>query len=217
MKKSISLQDAVALVKDGMTVMVGGFLGTGGPNQIMDALLESGVKDLTIISNDTVFDNKGWGKLIVNHQVKKTIASYVGGNAAFNEQFNSGEMQCEFVPQGTLAERIRAKGAGLGAILTPTGVSTVVEEGKQKMEIDGKEYLVEKALGADIAFIYGSIVDESGNVFYRGTTKNFNPVMATAADIVVVEAEKIVPVGEIEPECIHTPALFVDYIYEKQK
>ncbi|MCF0164883.1 MAG: CoA transferase subunit A [Bacteroidales bacterium] len=216
MKKAISLQDAVALVKDGMTIMVGGFLGNGGPNEIMDALAESGVKNLTVISNDTVFDNKGWGKLIVNHQVKKTVASYVGGNSAFNEQFISGEMECEFVPQGTLAERIRAKGCGLGGILTPTGVDTIVEEGKQKLNVDGKDYLLELPLRADIAFIGGTVVDESGNVFHRGTTKNFNPLMASAADVVVVEAEEIVPVGKIEPEMVHTPALFIDYIYKKQ-
>ncbi len=216
MKKSISLQGAVDLVKDGMTLMIGGFLGTGSPKQIIDALAESGKKDLTIICNDTVYDGKGWGKLIANHQVKKTIASYIGANSDSVNQMNSGEMVIEFSPQGTMAERIRAKGAGLGGVLTTTGLNTVVEKGKDKVTVDGKEYLLEKPLGADIAFIGGSIVDESGNVFYRGTTKNFNPIMATAADIVVVEAEKIVPVGKLEPECIHTPALFVDYIYERK-
>ncbi|NMB37127.1 MAG: CoA transferase subunit A [Bacteroidales bacterium] len=215
-KKNISLKDAVAMVKDGSTIMIGGFLGTGAPAQLVDALVESGVKDLTVIANDTVFDGKGWGRLIENRQVKKIIASYIGGNAASIDQMNSGETEVEFVPQGTLAERIRAKGAGLGGVLTPTGLDTVVEQGKERVTIDGKDYLLEKPLGADFALIGGSIVDESGNVFYRGTTRNFNPTMAQAADVVIVEAEKVVPVGELAPEAIHTPFIFVDYIYVKQ-
>lgn len=216
MKKNISLHDAVALVKDGATIMIGGFLGTGSPWQLVDALAESGVKDLTIISNDTVFDGKGWGKLIDNHQVKKIYASYIGSNSASIQQMNDGELEMVLVPQGTLAERIRAKGAGLGGVLTPTGLGTVIEKGKQIVNVEGKDFLLETPLGADFAFIGGSIVDESGNVFYRGTTQNFNPTMAQAADVVIVEAEKVVPVGELAPECIHTPALFVNYIYEKQ-
>ncbi len=205
MKKTISLKDAVAMVKDGATIMVGGFLGTGAPAQLVDALVESGVKDLTVIANDTVFDGKGWGKLIENRQVKKIISSDIGGNAASIDQMNAGETEVELVPQGTLAERIRAKGAGLGGVLTPTGLDTVVEKGKKRITIDGKDYLLEKPLGADFALIGGSVVDESGNVFYRGTTRNFNPTMAQAADVVIVEAEKIVPVGELAPEVIHTP------------
>lgn len=216
MKKTISLKDAVAMVKDGATIMVGGFLGTGAPAQLVDALVESGVKDLTVIANDTVFDGKGWGKLIENRQVKKIISSYIGGNAASIDQMNAGETEVELVPQGTLAERIRAKGAGLGGVLTPTGLDTVVEKGKKRITIDGKDYLLEKPLGADFALIGGSVVDELGNVFYRGTTRNFNPTMAQAADVVIVEAEKIVPVGELAPEVIHTPFIFVDYIYVKQ-
>lgn len=216
MKKTISLKDAVAMVKDGATIMIGGFLGTGAPAQLVDALVESGVKDLTVIANDTVFDGKGWGKLIENRQVKKIISSYIGGNAASIDQMNAGETEVELVPQGTLAERIRAKGAGLGGVLTPTGLDTVVEKGKKRITIDGKDYLLEKPLGADFALIGGSVVDESGNVFYRGTTRNFNPTMAQAADVVIVEAEKIVPVGELAPEVIHTPFIFVDYIYVKQ-
>jgi acetate CoA/acetoacetate CoA-transferase alpha subunit len=216
MKKNISLKDAVAMVKDGATIMVGGFLGTGAPAQLIDALVESGVKDLTVIANDTVFDGQGWGKLIENRQVKKIIASYIGGNAASVNQMNAGEIEVEFVPQGTLAERIRAKGAGLGGVLTPTGLDTVVEHGKKRINIDGKDYLIEKPLGADFAFIGGSIVDESGNVFYRGTTRNFNPKMAQAGNVVIVEAEKLVPVGELSPEVIHTPSIFVDYIYVRK-
>lgn len=216
MKKNISLHDAVAMVKDGSSIMVGGFLGTGSAKQLIDALAESGVKDLTIICNDTVFNGQGWGKLLDNHQVKKVVATYIGGNSVSIDQMNSGEIEMELVPQGTLAERIRAKGAGLGGILTPTGLHTVIEKGKQVINVDGKDYLLEKPLGADFAFIGGSIVDESGNVFYKGTTQNFNPMMAQAAKTVIVEAEKVVPVGELAPEVIHTPALFVNYIYVKQ-
>ncbi len=207
MKKNITLQEAVALIKDGSTIMIGGFLGTGAPKQIVDALVESGVKNLTIICNDTVFDGKGWSKLIENHQVKEIYASYIGGSKASIEQMNNGDLKMNLVPQGTLAERIRAKGAGLGGILTPTGIGTVVQEGKQIINVDGKDYLLEKPLGADFAILGGSIVDESGN---------FNPMMAQAADTVIVEAEKLVKVGEIEPEAVHTPALFVDYIYVEQ-
>jgi len=216
MKKNISLKDAVAMIKDGSSIMVGGFLGCGAPAQIIDALVESGVKDLTIICNDTVFDGKGWSKLIENHQVKEIYATYIGGSKASIQQMNDGLLKMNLVPQGTLAEKIRAKGAGLGGILTPTGMGTVVAEGKKVINVQGKDYLLEEPIGADFALIKGSIVDESGNVFYRGTTKNFNPMMAQAADTVIVEAEKIVKVGEIEPECVHTPALFVDYIYVEQ-
>lgn len=216
MNKTISLQEAVAMIKDGSTVMIGGFLGTGSPKRIVDALAESGVKDLTVICNDTVFDGKGWSKLIENHQVKEIYASYIGGSRASVEQMNNGELKMNLVPQGTLAERIRAKGAGLGGFLTPTGIGTVVQEGKQTMTVDGREYLLEKPLGADFALLGGSIVDEAGNVFYRGTSRNFNPMMAQAADTVIVEAEKFVKRGEIEPEAVHTPGLFVDYIYVEQ-
>ncbi|MBO4535674.1 MAG: CoA transferase subunit A, partial [Bacteroidales bacterium] len=159
MKKNISLQEAVAMIKDGSTIMIGGFLGTGAPKQIVDALVESGVKNLTIICNDTVFDGKGWSKLIENHQVKEIYASYIGGSKASIEQMNNGELKMNLVPQGTLAERIRAKGAGLGGILTPTGIGTVVQEGKQIINVDGKDYLLEKPLGADFALLGGSIVD----------------------------------------------------------
>jgi 3-oxoacid CoA-transferase, A subunit len=216
MKKKISLNEVVAMIKDGSRIMVGGFLGTGAPKQIIDALAESGVKDLTIICNDTVFDGKGWSKLIENHQVKEIYATYIGGSKASIQQMNDGLLKMNLVPQGSLAEKIRAKGAGLGGILTPTGIGTVVAEGKQIINVGGKDYILEEPIGADFALIGGSIVDESGNVFYRGTTKNFNPMMAQAADVVIVEAEKIVPVGAIEPESVHTPALFVDYIYERQ-
>lgn len=214
MKKEISLEQAVAMVKDGMTVMIGGFLGVGAPLQIVDALANSGVKDLTVICNDTAFPDKSLGKLVVNKQIKKVIVSHVGTNPETGNQMNSGELEVEFSPQGTLAERIRAKGAGLGGVLTTTGLGTLVAEGKEVVTVDGKEYLLEKPLGADIALIGASVADESGNLVYYGTTQNFNPIMAMAADLVIVEAQKVVPTGEIASHQVHTPGIFVDYIYK---
>ncbi|MBR5855895.1 MAG: CoA transferase subunit A [Bacteroidales bacterium] len=216
MNKRISLQDAVAKVKDGMTVMVGGFLGAGSPLTILDELALSGVKDLTLICNDTAFADVAHGKLITNKQVKKVIVSHIGTNPNTSEQMNSGELEIEFAPQGTLAERVRAGGAGLGGVLTSTGLGTVVAEGKEIITIDGKDYLLERPLRADIALLGATVADESGNLIFVGTTQNFNPLMATAADLVIVEAEKVVKVGDIAPEQVHTPAIFVDYIYEKQ-
>ena len=190
MDKRISLQDAVSKVKDGMVVMVGGFLGAGSPTAILDALAESGVKDLTLICNDTAYPDVAHGKLITNKQVKKLIVSHIGTNPNTSEQMNSGELKIEFAPQGTLAERIRAAGAGLGGVLTTTGMGTVVAEGKETVTVDGKTYLLEKPLRADVALIGATVADESGNLVYVGTTQNFNPLMATAADLVIAEAEK---------------------------
>ena len=215
MNKRISLQDAVSKVKDGMTVMVGGFLAAGSPIAILDELAKSGVKDLTLICNDTAFAEVAHGKLITNKQVKKVIVSHIGTNPNTSEQMNSGELEIEFSPQGTLAERVRAGGAGLGGVLTPTGLGTVVAEGKPTVVVDGKEYLLEKPLRADIALLGATLSDEDGNLVYVGTTQNFNPLMATAADVVIVEAEKVVKTGEIAPEQVHTPAMFVDHIYVK--
>lgn len=214
--KRISLKDAVACVKDGMTVMVGGFLACGGPNEIMRALAGSGVRNLTVIANDTAFSDQSLGLLVVNGCVSKLIVSHIGTNPVTVEKMNAGEIQVEFVPQGTLVERIRAKGAGLGGVLTPTGLGTIIAEGKQVMNIDGRDYLLEKPLGADVAILGASVADESGNLVYRGTTQNFNPLMAMAADMVIAEAEKVVATGEIAPEAVHTPAIFVDHIYPKQ-
>lgn len=216
MDKKISLQDAIAKVKDGMTVMVGGFLAAGSPISILDALAESGVKDLTLICNDTAYPDVAHGKLITNKQVKKVIVSHVGTNPNTGAQMNSGELQVEFCPQGTLAERIRAAGAGLGGVLTTTGLGTIVAEGKETVKVDGKEYLLEKPLRADVALIGATVADEIGNLVYVGTTKNFNPLMAAAADVVIAEAEKIVKVGDLAPETVHTPAIFVDYLVERK-
>ena len=212
MKKRITIQEATALVKDGMTVMIGGFLGNGNPHKLIDALVKSGVRNLTMICNDTAFPDKGLGILIANKQVKKVITSHIGTNPATIDQLNAKEIEVEFVPQGTLAERIRCGGAGLGGVLTPTGIGTVVENGKQKITIDNKEYLLETALRADVALLGASIADESGNLFYKGTTQNFNPLMAMAADTVIAEVEEMVAIGQIPMESVHTPAIFVDYI-----
>lgn len=216
MKKEITLEKAVSMVKDGMTVMIGGFLGVGAPVQIIDALSKSGVKNLTVICNDTAFPDKSLGKMIVNKQIKKLYVSHIGTNPETSKQMNDKELEIEFCPQGTLAERIRAKGAGLGGILTTTGMGTIVAEGKRVINIDGKDYLLEMPLGADIALIGASVSDEMGNLVYKGTTQNFNPTMAMAADVVIVEAEKVVKTGEIAPEAVLTPGIFVNYIYRRK-
>lgn len=216
MSKLITKEEAVAKIHDGMTIMVGGFLVVGTPTLIIDELVKKGVKDITLIVNDAAFIDRGIGVLIAKKMVKKVITSYIGSNPACIEQYNNKELEVEFVPQGTLAERVRSAGAGLGGFLTPTGLGTVVEEGKQRISVDGKDYLLEKALKADIALIGASIADEEGNLFYKGTTQNFNPIMATAADIVIAEVDEVVKTGELPMENIHTPAIFVDYIVKSK-
>ena len=217
MNKIISYKEAVDKICDGMTIMIGGFLGVGSPKGIIDALVDKNVKELTIIANDTAFPEIAIGKLIVNKQVKKVIVSHIGTNKETGRQMTSGETEVVLVPQGTLAEQIRAGGAGLGGVLTPTGLGTIVEENKEKITMDGKTYLVEKALRADVSLIYGSIVDRKGNIFYNKTTRNFNPLMAMAADTVIVEAKQIVDIGEIDPHLIMTPGEVIDYILEGEK
>lgn len=215
MSKFIGLNEALSKIKDGMTIMVGGFLANGTPETIIDALAESGVKDLTLICNDTAFPDKGVGKLLVNGQFKKLIVSYIGATPQASEQMNNGTIEIEFVPQGTLAERVRAGGFGLGGFLTPTGLGTVVAEGKQIINVDGKDYLLEKPLRADVALIGASVADKDGNLVYKGTSRNFNPLMAAAADLVIAEPQEVVETGTIEPENVHTPSILVDYILEK--
>lgn len=212
MNKVISIDEAISHIKDGMTIMVGGFLGCGSPHRLIDALVEKGVKDLTLICNDSGFTDIGVGKLVVNKQIKKLIASHIGTNRETGNQMNAGEMEVVLVPQGTLAEQVRAGGAGLGGFLTPTGVGTVIEEGKEKMVIDGKTYLLEMPLRADIALIAGETVDKYGNIVYYGATRNFNTLMATAADMVIVEAENVVEVGALDPNHVVTPGIFVTHI-----
>ena len=211
-QKLVSMEEAISHIKDGMTIHVGGFLACGTPESIVTALVEKGVKDLTIVCNDTAFVDKGVGRLIVNNQVKKVIASHIGTNPETGRKMQAGEMEVELVPQGTLAERIRAAGYGLGGILTPTGVGTIVQQGKQVINVDGKDYLLEKPIKADVALILGTTVDEMGNVICAKTTKNFNPLMATAADLVIVEAAEIVPFGSLDPDNLDISRIFVNYI-----
>ncbi len=212
MNKLITLDEAADKVKDGMTIMVGGFLRCGNPHRLTDKLVERGVKNLTLICNDTGFPEVGVGKLVVHKQVSKVIASHIGTNPETGRQMNEGELEVVLVPQGTLAEQVRAGGAGLGGILTPTGVGTVVEQGKDLIEVDGAMYLLEKPLRADVALIAGQTVDRYGNIVYRGATRNFNNIMATAADVVIVEAEEVVEAGQIDPNHVVTPGIFVTYI-----
>lgn len=212
--KLITIDEAVDKVKDGASVMFGGFLAIGTPENIIDGLVEKGVKNLTLISNDTGFPDKGVGKLVVNKQFSKIIATHIGTNPETGNQLNAGETEVDLVPQGTLAERIRCGGNGLGGFYTPTGVGTEVQNGKEVRVLDGKEYLFELPLRADVALLKASVVDKKGNMIFNKVTKNFNPVMATAADLVIVEADKVVEVGELDPEHVNCSGIFVDYIVE---
>ncbi len=212
MSKFVTVNEAAEKIHDGMTIMVGGFLGVGSPLKLIDALVAKGVKDLKIISNDTAYPEVGLGKLITNHQVKELIASHIGTNENTVNQMNAGELKVTLQPQGTLAEQVRAGGAGLGGVLTQTGLGTIVENGKDKVTVDGKEYLLEKPLHADVAIIGANISDEMGNLVYKGTACNFCPLMATAADIVIVEPQEIVKTGEIAPEHVMTSGIMIDYI-----
>lgn len=210
MSKRISISEAAAMIKDGSTIMIGGFLGAGSANKIIEEIVKQGKKDLTIICNDTSYVEFGSGYLVANNCVKKVIASHIGTNPVTGEKMISGEMEVQLIPQGTLAEQIRCGGAGIGGFLTTTGLGTIVEEGKQKLTVDGKEYLLEKPIRADVALLGASVCDKFGNLVYRGTSQNFNPLMATAADLVIAEVKE--EVEEIAPENVKTPYLFVDYI-----
>jgi len=217
LKKIITMEEAVDKIKDGMTIMVGGFLGCGSPDKIIDKLVEKGVKDLTLVCNDTSFPEVGVGKMVVNKQFSKMYVSHIGTNRETGRQMNAEETEVNLVPQGTLAEQIRCAGCGLGGFFTPTGVGTEVEDEKEKKVIDGVTYIYEKPLKADIAIIKGLKADKKGNVYYNETARNFNPIMAMAADTVIVEAEEIVDVGELDPNCIGTPHIFVNYIVGGEK
>jgi len=212
MEKLTSKENLKKHFRDGMSIMVGGFLGCGAPENLIDILIELNVKNLTIICNDSGFPNRSVGRLVVNGQVSRIITSHIGTNPETGRLMNEGKIQVELVPQGTLVERIRAGGSGLGGVLTPTGVGTLVEEGKQKLNIQGRDYLLELPMRADMAMIKGSIADHLGNTFYKGTTRNFNPIMAMAADTVVLESEIIVNTGDLRPEDVMTPSILVDYI-----
>src|SRR5271168_5359563 len=200
------------LLRDGMTIMSGGFGVCGIPEALVEAIRSSGVKDLTIISNNAGIDDAGLGLLLQTRQVKKMISSYVGENATFAKQYLAGELEIEFNPQGTLAERIRAGGAGIPAFFTATGVGTQIAEGKPTQVFDGRTYVMERGLHADLAVIHAWKADPEGNLIYRMTARNFNPMMATAAEMVVAEVEELVEAGEIDPDHIITPGIFVNRI-----
>ncbi|MEJ8755695.1 CoA transferase subunit A [Pontibacter sp. H259] len=207
-------QEALQGVQDGMTLMLGGFGLCGIPENSITELLRLGVKDLTCISNNAGVDDFGIGLLLQKRQVKKMISSYVGENAEFERQLLSGELEVELIPQGTLAERIRAGGAGIPAFFTPAGYGTEVGEGKESREFNGKMYLMESWLKADFAFVKAWKGDTAGNLIYKGTARNFNPMMATAGKITVAEVEELVPAGELDPNMIHTPGIFVQRIFQ---
>lgn len=217
MDKRITIDQAMDKIQDGMTLMLGGFMGVGTPELFVDALLDRGTRDLTVICNDTGFVDKGLGKLVVEKRLRKVIASHIGTNPETGRQMNSGELVVELIPQGTLAERIRCGGYGLGGVLTATGLGTLVEEGKEIITVNGNKFLLELPLRADIALIRGSIVDEMGNVFYNASTRNFNPLMAMAADTVIVGAQQVVEIGALDPNHVMTPGILVDYIVEGEK
>jgi len=210
--RTLTLADAVALIPGGASLMIGGFMGVGTPERVVDELVRQGKRDLTVIANDTALPGVGIGKLISAGLVGKVIASHIGLNPETQKKMIAGEIQVELVPQGTLIERIRAGGFGLGGILTATGVGTIVEEGKQKVAVAGKDYLVELALRADFALVNAFLADYLGNLSYALTARNFNPVIAMAADTVIAEADNIVPVGLISPDHVVTPAPLVDYL-----
>jgi len=210
--RTISVEDAVEMIPDGASLMIGGFMGVGTPERLVDELVRQGKRDLTVIANDTARPGRGICKLVSAGLVAKTIASHIGLNPETQQQMIAKKMDVDLVPQGTLIERIRAGGFGLGGILTPTGVGTVVEEGKQRIDLNGKIYLVETALRADFALVHTFLADYIGNLSYALTARNFNPVMAMATDTVIVTAEHIVPVGVIAPDHVVTPAAVVDYL-----
>jgi 3-oxoacid CoA-transferase subunit A len=216
MRKVVSGAKAAldGLLFDGMTIMAGGFGLCGIPENLILALRESGVRNLTVISNNCGVDDFGMGLLLQTRQIKKMISSYVGENETFEKQYLAGELELEFNPQGTLAERIRAGGAGIPGFYTKTGVGTVIAEGKEHKEFDGETYILERGLVADLSIVKAWKGDEEGNLVYRKTARNFNPMMATAGKITIAEVEELVPTGSIDPDHIHTPGIFVQRILE---
>jgi acetate CoA/acetoacetate CoA-transferase alpha subunit len=210
--KVVSVEDAVAMIPNGATVMVGGFMGIGTPERMLDEMVRQRKSELSIISNDAAIPGKGIGKLFDASLVSSLITSHIGLNPNVQKQMMASKVSVNLVPQGTFVERIRAGGCGLGGVLTPTGVGTLVEEGKRQIDVDGKCFLLETALRSDFALIHAFLVDYLGNLAYALTARNFNPVMAMAADTVIVTAENIVPVGVIAPDHVVTPAPLVDFL-----
>jgi 3-oxoacid CoA-transferase subunit A len=211
-----SVEAAVAAIPDGASIMVGGFGLCGVPHQLLKALHARGTKGLTIISNNAGVDGAGVGVLLSARQIVKVIATYVGENKEFERQVTAGHLEAELIPQGTFSERIRAAGAGVGGFFTPTGVGTSVAEGKETRIIDGRPYLLEFPLRADFAFVRAHLADRRGNLVYRKTARNFNPMMATAADVTIAEVESIVEAGQIDPDAVVTPGIFVTHVVESR-
>jgi acetate CoA/acetoacetate CoA-transferase alpha subunit len=210
--KAVSAEEAVAMIPNGATVMVGGFMGIGTPERLLEELVRQRKSGLVLICNDAAVPGKGIGKLIDAALVSRMTASHIGLNPKAQQQMMANQIAIELIPQGTLAERIRAGGCGLGGVLTPTGVGTTVNEGKRQIEIDGKQFLLETALRAEFALVHAFLADYSGNLAYALTARNFNPIMAMAADTVIVSADNIVPIGVIAPDHVVTPAPLVDYL-----
>ena len=207
-----SVSEAISGIKDNSTIMIGGFLGCGSPKNLIDEVVKNKVQNLEVISNDTDFEGVGVGKLIASRQIKKLIATHIGTNPQTGRKMNAGELEVQLNPQGTFAERIRAGGAGLGGFLTPTGLGTIIEEGKQKIEVGNVTYLLETPLRADFALVKAFKGDSWGNLVFRGTGRNFNLAMATAANYVIAEVEEFVNVGEIDPEDVMLPGIFIDAV-----
>ena len=214
MNKVTTIEKAMEPIKSGMTIMIGGFMGVGTPEKLMDAIIAKGISDLTVVCNDAGLPNRGASKLLEARRIKRYFASHVGLTPEFGRQMTSGELDATLIPQGTLAEKIRAGGAGLGGFLTPTGVGTPVEEGKQKINTNGRDYLLELPLKGDVALIKAHRADKAGNLIFRKSARNFNPLMATACDYVIVEAEHIEDIGIIDPDQVMLPGIFVDAIIQ---
>jgi acetate CoA/acetoacetate CoA-transferase alpha subunit len=214
--QTISVERSVEMIPDGASLMIGGFMAVGTPERVVDEIVRQNKRDLTVIANDTASRGRGIGKLVDAKLLRKAIVSHIGLNPETQRQMVAGELEVELVPQGTLIERIRAGGTGLGGVLTPTGIGTSVEEGKQRIEVGGKRYLLETALRADFALVQAFLADYLGNLSYALTARNFNPVMAMAAETVIVSADNVVPVGVISPDHVVTPAPLVDYLIANQ-
>ncbi|WP_159593029.1 CoA transferase subunit A [Streptococcus halichoeri] len=213
--KTISIAEAISHIKDGDTIMVGGFMANGTPEALIDALVEKGTKDLTLICNDAGFSDRGVGKMVAGHQFKMIYATHIGLNKEAGRQMTAGETTIELIPQGTFAEKIRIGAYGIGGFYTPTGVGTLVAEGKETKTINGRTYLLEYPFEADVALIFANKADELGNLQYSGSENNFNQLMAACAKTTIVQAREVVPVGALQPEYVHTPHIFVDYIVEE--
>lgn len=210
--KTVTVEQCVSLIPDGASLLIGGFMGVGTAERVVDEIVRQSKRDLTVIANDTAFPGKGIGKLVSAKALKKVVASHIGLNPETQKQMMAGALEVELVPQGTLVERIRAGGHGLGGVLTPTGLGTLAEDGKQQIAVNGKTYLLEVAIRADFAVIQSFLSDYLGNLSYALTARNFNPVMAMAADTVIASADHVVPIGVLSPDHVVTPAPLVDYL-----